>query len=105
MPWLASNYTISNNGHTMNVNLRSGIKLADGETLNSSDVYFTYNWLLVMDGSAPIGHGTQASWILQQLLNTSLSTTLCACAQTYGNSYVKAVLNENFVQMTGPESV
>ncbi|MDG6916001.1 MAG: hypothetical protein JRM85_00185 [Nitrososphaerota archaeon] len=105
IPWLASNYTISNNGHTVNINLRSGIKFADGETLNSSDVYFTYNRLLVMDGSAPIGHGTQASWILQQLLNTSLSTTLCACTQTYGNSYVKAVLNENFVQMTGPESV
>jgi ABC-type transport system substrate-binding protein len=105
VPWLAENYTISNGGHTFTAYLRSGIKFADGETLNSSDIYFTYNRLLVMDGSAPIGHGTQASWIMQQLLNTSLSTTLCGCTQTYGTSYVQAVLAENFVTMLGPETV
>jgi ABC-type transport system substrate-binding protein len=82
--------------------LRSGISFADGEVLNSTDAYFSYNRLLVMDGSAPIGHGTQASWILQQLLDPSLSTTLCSCTQTYGNQYVQKVLNENFVQVTGP---
>jgi len=105
IPWLASSYTISNGGSTFTATLRNGIKFADGESLNSSDIYFTYNRLLVMDGSAPLGHGTQASWILQQLLDTSLSTTLCSCTQTYGNSYVQKVLNENFVQMTGPLSV
>jgi ABC-type transport system substrate-binding protein len=105
VPWLAQNYTITNGGSTLTASLRSGIKFADGETLNSSDVYFTYNRLLVMDGSAPIGHGTQASWIMQQLLNTSLSTTLCGCSQTYGDSYVQAVLNENFVTMLGTETV
>jgi ABC-type transport system substrate-binding protein len=105
VPWLAKNYSISNGGHTFTATLRSGIKFADGETLNSSDVYFTYNRLLVMDGSAPFGHGTQASWIIQQLLNTSLSTTLCSCTQTYGNSYVNAVLKENFVTTTGPLTV
>lgn len=105
VPWLAQNYTITNGGHTFTATLRNGVKFADGETLNSSDVYFTYNRLLVMDGSAPIGHGTQASWIMQQLLNTSLSTTLCGCTQTYGDSYVNAVLGENFVTMLGPETV
>jgi ABC-type transport system substrate-binding protein len=105
IPWLAQNYTLSPDGKTMTVNLRSGIKFADGETLNSSDVYFSYNRLLVFDGSSPVGHGTQASWIVQQLLNTSLSTTLCACSQTYGPSYTQAVLNENFVQITGPLSL
>jgi ABC-type transport system substrate-binding protein len=105
VPWLAENYTISNGGHTFTADLRSGIKFADGETLNSSDIYFTYNRLLVMDGSAPIGHGTQASWIMQQLLDTSLSTTLCSCTQTYGTSYVQSVLAENFVTMLGPETV
>ena len=105
IPWLAQNYTISNGGKTLTATLRGGIKFADGEVLNSSDVYFTYNRLLIMDGSAPIGHGTQASWIIQQLLNTSLSTTLCSCTETYGNSYVQAVLNENFVRMTGPLSI
>jgi len=104
IPWLAQNYTISNGGKTFTATLRSGIKFADGEALNSSDIYFTYNRLLVMDGSAPIGHGTQASWIMQQLLNSSLSTTLC-CSQTYGNSYVKAVLGENFVTMLGVNKV
>ena len=105
IPWLAKNYTLSSNGMTMTINLRSGIKFADGETLNSSDVYFSYNRLLVFDGSSPVGHGTQASWIIQQLLNPSLSTTLCACTQTYGPSYTQAVLAENFVQITGPLSV
>ena len=105
VPWLAQNYTVSNGGHTFTATLRSGIKFADGESLNSSDVYFTYNRLLVMDGSAPIGHGTQASWIMQQLLDTSLSTTLCGCSQTYGNSYVSSVLGENFVKMLAPNKV
>jgi ABC-type transport system substrate-binding protein len=105
IPWLAQNYSISANGSTMSIDLRSGIKFADGETLNSSDVYFSYNRLLVFDGSSPVGHGTQASWILQQLVNNSLSTTLCACTQTYGPSYVNAVLNEDFVQITGPLSL
>jgi len=102
IPWLAQSYTLSTDGKTMQVTLRSGIKFADGESLNSSDVYFSYNRLLVFDGSSPVGHGTQASWIVQQLLNNSLSTTLCACTQTYGPSYTKAVLAEHFVQITGP---
>lgn len=102
VPWLAQSYSVSADGTTMTATLRSGIKFADGEALNSSAVYFSYDRLLVMDGSAPVGHGTQASWILQQLLNTSLSTTLCACTQTYGASYVQAVLAENFVEITGP---
>ncbi len=105
VPWLAQSFTVSNGGHTAMATLRDGIKFADGESLNSSDLYFSYNRLLVFDGSAPLGHGTQASWIVQQLLNTSLSTTLCGCSQTYGNSYVDKVLAENFVHITGPNSV
>lgn len=105
IPWLAKNYTLSSDGKTMTINLRSGIKFADGETLNSSAVYFSYNRLLVFDGSSPVGHGTQASWIVQQLLDTRLSTTLCACTQTYGPSYTDAVLAERFVQVTGPLSL
>jgi ABC-type transport system substrate-binding protein len=105
VPWLAQSYKLSPDGLTMDFTLRSGIKFADGETLNSSDVWFSYNRLLVFDGSAPVGHGTQASWIVQQLLNTSLSTTLCACSQTYGPSYTKAVLAEHFVEITGPLSL
>ena len=105
IPWLAQSYSVSPDGKTLTATLRNGISFADGETLNSTDVYFSYNRLLVMDGSAPVGHGTQASWILQQLLNPSLSTTLCSCTQTYGSQYVQKVLAEQFVQITGPESL
>jgi len=105
IPWLAQSYSVSPDGKTMTATLRSGISFADGETLNSSDVYFSYNRLLVMDGSAPVGHGTQASWIVQQLLNPKLSTTLCSCTQTYGSQYVQQVLAENFVEITGPQTV
>lgn len=56
----------------------------------------------MLDGSPPSGHGTQAAWIFQQLLNTSLSTTLCGCTETYNANYVNEVLNESFVQITGP---
>ena len=100
--WLAQNYTVSSNQMTYSFTLRSGITFADGEQLNSSAVYFSLNRLLVMDGSTPVGHASQASWLLQQLLNTSLSTTVSGMGQTYGSSYVKAVLAENFVQITGP---
>lgn len=105
IPWLAQSYSVSQDGKTMTATLRDGIKFADGETLNSSAVYFSYNRLLVMDGSAPVGHGTQASWIMQQLEDPSLSTTLCSCTQTYGSSYVKKVLAENFVEITGPQTL
>jgi ABC-type transport system substrate-binding protein len=104
IPWLAQNYSVSPDGKTVTSTLRSGINFADGESLNSTDIYFAYNRLLIMDGSAPVGHGTQASWILQQLLDSSLSTTLCSCTQTYGSQYVQKVLAENFVQITGPMS-
>ncbi len=100
IPWLASNYTVSSNLEQYSFTLRQGITFADGEQFNSTAVYFSLNRLLVMDGSTPEAHGTQASWLLQQLLNTSLSTTLTG-AQNYGNTYVKDVLAQNFVQITG----
>ena len=55
-----------------NFTLRSGIKFADGEDLNSTAVYFSLNKLVITDNAAPTSFGTQGSWILQQLLNTSL---------------------------------
>lgn len=104
IPWLAKNYTVSSDLRTYNFTLRSGITFADGEPLNSTAVYFSFNRLLVEDGSTPVSHGTQASFILQQLLNTSLSTTLCGCTQSYNENYVDSVLSQNFVQITGPLS-
>jgi ABC-type transport system substrate-binding protein len=104
IPWLAQNYSVSSDLRTYNFTLRSGITFADGEPLNSTAVYFSFNRLLVEDGSTPLSHGTQASFILQQLLNTSLSTTLCGCSQNYSSSYGKEVLSEDFVDVTGPLS-
>ena len=101
IPWLAQNYTISNNGTTANFTLRSGIKFADGEPLNSSAVYFSFNRLLMEDSSTPSTHGSQAAWYVQQLLNASLSSTLTG-PQNYTAQWESEVLAENFVQITGP---
>lgn len=102
LPWLASNYTVSPNLEQINFTLRQGITFDDGEPVNSSAVYFSLNRLLIFDGSTPTTHGTQAAWIIQQLLNTSLSSNLCGCSQTYNQQWVDEVLAQNFVQITGP---
>jgi len=102
IPWLAQNYTSSPDLSTYNFTLRSGIKFADGEQLNSTSVFFSLNRLLIEDGSTPVSHGTQASFILQQLLNSSLSSTLCGCSQDYNPSYVDSVLSQNFISISGP---
>lgn len=104
IPWLAENYTVSSNLTTYSLTLRSGITFQDGEPLNSSAVYFSFNRLLIFDGSTPTTHGTQASWILQQLLNTSLSSNLCGCSHIYNQQWANEVLAQNFVEITGPMS-
>jgi ABC-type transport system substrate-binding protein len=104
IPWLAQSYSVSSDLKTYNFTLRAGIKFADGEALNSTAVYFSLNRLLMEDGSTPESHGTQASFILQQLLNSNLSTTLCGCAQAYNSTYVDEVQSEGFVTVTGPLS-
>jgi ABC-type transport system substrate-binding protein len=101
IPWLAQSYTTSPDLKQYNFTLRSGITFADGEPLNATAVYFSFNRVLLEDSSTPVSHGTQASWLLQQLLNTSLSSVLC-CTQTYNQNYVNDVLAQNFVQVTGP---
>ena len=101
IPWLAQSYVASPDLKTYQFTLRSGITFADGEPLNSSAVYLSLNRLLLEDGSTPVSHATQASWIIQQLVNTSLSSALC-CSQTYDTAYYHNVINENFVEITGP---
>ena len=100
IPWLAQSYNVSSDGTTVDFVLRQGIKFADGEQLNSSAVYFSLNRLLLMDGSTPTSHGSQVSWYVQQLLNTSLSTTLSG-PQPYSARWVNEVLAQNFIQITG----
>jgi peptide/nickel transport system substrate-binding protein len=100
IPWLAQSYTGNAAGTQYQFTLRSGIKFADGEALNSSAVWFSINRALINDGSSPVGHGTQSGWLIQQLSNQSLSSFFNG-AQTYGNSYVQDWLKANFIQVTG----
>jgi len=101
IPWLASNYTVSSDGRTVNFTLRSGIHFADGEPLNSTAVYFSLNRLLVEDASSPTGHGIQGSWIIQQLANKSLSYVFGG-PHKYDQAWLNQVLAQDFVQVTGP---
>ena len=107
IPWLASNYTVSSDGKTMTINLRQGIKFADGEPFNSTAVYFSLNRLLIDDGSSPVSKTSQAAWIVQQLLNSTLGGLTNSTHGGLGSSeqWVQAVLGENFVQITGTYSV
>jgi ABC-type transport system substrate-binding protein len=100
IPWLASSYSGNTAGTQYTFTLRSGISFADSEPLNSSVVWFNLNRALILDGSTPVGHGTQSSWLIQQLSNQSLSTFFGG-AQTYGTAYVNEWLAQNFVQVTG----
>lgn len=101
VPWLAQSYTLSKDGTTANFTLRQGVTFQDGEQLNSSAVYFSLNRLLLFDASSPTSHASQASWILQQLVNPCLSTFFGGDAN-YTSAYVNAWLADNFVQITGP---
>jgi ABC-type transport system substrate-binding protein len=102
IPWLAQSYTASPDLKTYSFTLRSGIHFADGEPLNSTAVYFSLNRLLVGDGSSPVSHGTEAAWLVQQLLDVSLSSYLSGSPQKYNQQYLTNVLKENFVEITGP---
>ena len=100
IPWLASGYTVSPDQKTWSFTLRQGIKFADGEPVDSTAVYFSFNRLLLLDGSSTTHHGGVA-WIIQQLLNYDLSTQVSGKALKYDRNYMNAVLGQNFVEITG----
>lgn len=101
IPWLASGYTGNAAGTQYQFTLRSGIKFADGEALNSSAVWFSITRALINDGSTPVGHGTQSGWLIQQLSNQSLSYFISGVPQNYGTGYVQEWLKADFIQVTG----
>jgi peptide/nickel transport system substrate-binding protein len=101
VPWLAQSWTPNTAGTQVQVTLRSGIKFADGEPLNSTAVYFSLNRALVFDASTPTGHCSQGGWLIQQEVNQTLSCFYSG-AQNYGKGYADAWLAQNFVQVTGP---
>jgi len=105
IPWLTESWTPSYTTPSLNytVKLRQGIKFQDGTPLNSTAVYFSMNRLLVMDGTSDTGvHGSQAAWILQQLLDTDLSAYFSGGppkAYNYTASWVKQVLDQKFIEI------
>jgi peptide/nickel transport system substrate-binding protein len=109
IPWLATDMPTTNDGgHTYTLHLRQGITFADGTPFNATAVWFSFTRLLILDGTAgdQSVHGSQAAWIIQQLLNTSLSSYFQGSgSQSYDAAWVNAVLAENFVQIIDPYTV
>jgi len=104
IPWLAESYKeLSTTQYEFK--LRKGIKFQDGTPFNAMAVWFSMNRLLIMDGTSGTGvHGSQAAWIIQQMLDTSLSATFSG-DQPYDAAWVRAVLAQNFVEIVDDYTV
>jgi ABC-type transport system substrate-binding protein len=107
IPWLAESYQNTTADLTQyEFKLRQGIKFQDGTPFNATAVWFSLNRLLIMDGTSATGvHGSQAAWIVQQLLNHSLSAALSGEDQLYDSIWVRAVLDQNFVEIVDDYTV
>jgi len=104
IPWLAESYQqISPTQYEFK--LRQGINFQDGTPFNANAVWFSLNRLLIIDGTSGTGdHGTQAAWIVQQMLDRQLFSYFGA-SPTYNAAWVKQVLDENFVQIVDPYTI
>jgi len=105
IPWLVESYTVTPDNKHYNLTLRQGITFQDGTPFNATAVYFSLNRLLIIDGTSGDGlnHGSQAAWILQQMLNKTLSYGLSGKKSlnykcNWNSTFVKAVLDQNFVE-------
>lgn len=104
IPWLASSYTSSADGKTWTINLRQGVTFQDGEQLNATAVYFALNRVIIDDSSQINNHNAGPGWIVEQVLNQSLSSVLTG-PHAYSQQWADEVLGQNFVQITGQYSV
>jgi len=105
IPWLASSYE-QVTPTQYQFNLRHGISFQDGTNFTAKAVWFSLNRLLIIDGTSGTGvHGAQAAWIVQQMLDPSLSSYLSGTPQPYDPSWVKRVLDQNFVQIVDPYTI
>jgi ABC-type transport system substrate-binding protein len=104
IPWLAENYTqLSPTRYQFQ--LRQGITFQDGTPFNAQAVWFSLNRLLIIDGTSGTGdHGTQAAWIVEQMLNQSLFSYF-GTTPKYDPAWVQSVLNQNFVQVVDPYTI
>lgn len=105
IPWLAESYTVSEDGLHYNFTLRQGITFQDGTPFNATAVWFSLNRLLIIDGTAQTGvYGSQAAWMVQQLLNETLAYGLTGKKSLgfltdWDATFVQAVLDQNFVEI------
>jgi ABC-type transport system substrate-binding protein len=106
IPWLAESYSqVSPTQYSFK--LRQGINFQDGTPFNAQSVWFSLNRLLVMDGTSGTGdHGTQAAWIVEQMLDTSPNTfAYFGASPAYDSAWVQTVLGFNFVQVVDSYTV
>jgi ABC-type transport system substrate-binding protein len=109
IPWLAESYQqISPTQYQFK--LRQGINFQDGTPFNANAVWFTYSRLLVMDATGGTGdHGTQAGWIIQQMLDNPYPDgklfTYFGASPAYDAAWVQQVLALNFVQVVDPYTI
>ena len=106
IPWLAESYTqVSPTQYQFK--LRQGITFQDGTPFNAQAVWFSLNRLLMIDGTSPTNdHGTQAAWIVEQLLDTSPNTfSYFGATPAYDAAWVQKVLGFNFVQIVDPYTI
>lgn len=59
VPWLATEWSFSDDNLTLTVNLREGVTWSDGEAFDSADVVFTWNALI--ENEALPGNGARAA--------------------------------------------
>ena len=104
IPWLAQSYEqVAPTKYTFK--LRQDINFQDGTPFNARAVWFSMNRLLIMDGTSGVGDpGTQAAWIVQQMLDTSLSTYFSG-DQAHDPAWVQKVLAQNFVEIVDPYTI
>ena len=99
IPWLAETFTMIN-ASCYEAELREGIYFQDGTPFNATAVWFSYNRILIIDGYSGVGTpGSQAAWIIQQMLDESLSTGISGVVQPHDAAWVQAVLDQNFVEI------
>lgn len=96
------------NGLSWEFKLRPNIKFQDGSPLNSTAVWFSFNRLLMKDGTSGSPtkprHGSQAAWIIQQLLDPEIAYSMSGgdsigAQNDWNGVFVKAVLDQNFVEI------
>lgn len=111
VPWLVESMPTEVSGSNKLVwefKLRPDIKFQDGTPLNSTAVWFSFNRLLMKDGTSGSPtkprHGSQAAWIIQQILDPEIAYALSGKGSIgykndWNKTFVKAVLNQNFVEI------